>query len=165
MELLRQARKALIAATADDHLNRDAVLEWYRLKTKARGEEAELIGETAEALMVAAGPEDVLWLQDLLRGGPVAAEREALRQRMQDEAFTFAPEAGPRDIGNGMVILDEVGPLPRGDASDGEDEQGAEEEDLPIDWANVDREVKVMLALNPQAQMGEDAAAGGGEEG
>lgn len=129
MALLNQAHKALIAATRGEGLNRTAVLEWHELKAQAQGDEAELIGEGAEALMVAAGPGDERWLRALLSGGPEAAERAALQDRMQDEAFTFTDG--------------------RGDAADGEEEQQPDQGG-GLDWGLIGKEVEAMIRLNPQ---------------
>lgn len=106
MTLLDAAQDAVSRATAaGTHLDREAVAEWFELKARATGEERTLIEGFGEALVAAAG-RDVDWIEEQLARG-------AMGDRMQDEAFAFAPERGPRDIGGGMTLLDEVGPIPR----------------------------------------------------
>jgi hypothetical protein len=132
MKLLERAHLAITAATAGDRLQRERVIEWYELRQQATGEEAELIDEAGEALMVAAADAaDRQWLQALATGGPAAAERMAMAQRMQDEGMQFKPTG-------------------RGDAAD----QAAASPADPgkaIDTTrmdHIDREVAIMVELN-----------------
>jgi len=138
MEHLKRAEKAITRATAGDGLQRDAVLEWFEARQQASGEEAEIIAETAEALMVAASSTaDRRWLQALLDGGPAAAERAMLRLRMQDGAMQF--ERSRKDA------EEESAAAPAGDGG--------------LDWGLIARETKEMVRLNGGA-----ASAEGDEE-
>jgi hypothetical protein len=139
MEHLKRAEQAITRATAGDGLQRDAVLDWFEARQKASGEEAAIISETAEALMVAASSAaDRRWLQALLDGGPAAAERAMMRQRMQDEAMQFEqprkdaeekPEAAPAGYGG-------------------------------LDWGLIAREAKTMVRLNSGAEPAEATGQG-----
>lgn len=143
MNLLQEAQAAITAATEGDRLNRVAVMDWLALRNQASGEEAELIGESAEALIVAtSNARDQQWLLALLSGDPMAAAMQ------NDDAFAFAPERGLRSVGQGMSILDEVGPVPvRRDAAD-EPEAGG------LDWGLIARETQEMIRLNEGSSEG-----------
>lgn len=146
MELLERAYQAVAAATAGGRLHREKAIEWYELRMQATGEEGRLIGEAAEALMVAATtPEDRSWLRALVNGDPTAAERVAMAQRMQDEAMQFEP-AG------------------RGDAADGEEEQ-EHGGSGGLDWGLIGRETQAMMRLNPQDRSEIETEADGNPEG
>jgi hypothetical protein len=146
MKYLKQAMEAITEATAGGGLQRDAALRWFEAKQQASGEEAALIAESAEALMVGAtGPGDRHWLQALVEGGLQAAARAELNRRMQDEAMQLDSPSG------------------RGDAAEeGEPEQP--EQDGGFDWALIARETAEMVKLNKDVPSSMQDATGSDPE-